>query len=76
MGRFTSRVINGKTWTNVTPKDLPEGGRVQYIVPSPHRKGSAYSCGLSLDCSVITNRTFIAPTPPIMARTWNSPDRR
>jgi photosystem II stability/assembly factor-like uncharacterized protein len=31
-----------KTWTNVTPKDLPEGGRVQYIEPSPHRKGSAY----------------------------------
>jgi hypothetical protein len=26
----------------VTPKDLPEGGRVQYIEPSPHRKGSAY----------------------------------
>jgi hypothetical protein len=33
---------NAKTWTNVTPKDLPEGGRVQYIDISPHRKGSAY----------------------------------
>jgi photosystem II stability/assembly factor-like uncharacterized protein len=33
---------NGKTWTNVTPKDLPTGGRVQYIDASPHRKGSAY----------------------------------
>jgi photosystem II stability/assembly factor-like uncharacterized protein len=33
---------NAKTWTNVTPKDLPEGGRVQYIDVSPHRKGSAY----------------------------------
>lgn len=33
---------NGKTWTNITPKDLPSGGRVQYIDPSPHRKGSAY----------------------------------
>jgi len=33
---------NGKTWTNVTPKDLPPGGRVQNIDPSPHRKGSAY----------------------------------
>ena len=32
---------NGKTWTNVTPKDLPPGGRVQYIDASPHRKGSA-----------------------------------
>jgi photosystem II stability/assembly factor-like uncharacterized protein len=33
---------NGKTWTDVTPKDLPPGGRVQNIEPSPHRKGSAY----------------------------------
>jgi photosystem II stability/assembly factor-like uncharacterized protein len=32
----------GKTWTNVTPKDLPPGGRVQNIEDSPHRKGSAY----------------------------------
>ena len=33
---------NGKTWKNVTPKDLAPGGRVQNIEPSPHRKGSAY----------------------------------
>ncbi|MBI4476928.1 MAG: hypothetical protein HY654_07125, partial [Acidobacteria bacterium] len=33
---------NGKTWTNITPKDLPPGGRVQFIDPSSHRKGSAY----------------------------------
>jgi photosystem II stability/assembly factor-like uncharacterized protein len=33
---------NGKTWTDVTPKALPPGGRVQNIEPSPHRKGSAY----------------------------------
>lgn len=33
---------DGKTWTNVTPKDLPPGGRVQTIEPSPHRPGSAY----------------------------------
>jgi hypothetical protein len=32
----------GKTWANVTPKDLPPGGRVQNIEDSPHRKGSAY----------------------------------
>ncbi|HEU4643366.1 MAG TPA: hypothetical protein VFS44_13000 [Gemmatimonadaceae bacterium] len=32
----------GKTWANVTPKDLPPGGRVQTIEPSPHRPGSAY----------------------------------
>jgi len=33
---------DGKTWTNVTPKDLPPGGRVQNIEPSPHRAGGAY----------------------------------
>jgi photosystem II stability/assembly factor-like uncharacterized protein len=32
----------GKTWTNVTPKDLRPGGRVQNIDPSPHRAGTAY----------------------------------
>ena len=32
----------GKTWKNVTPKDLPPGGRVHTIEDSPHRKGSAY----------------------------------
>jgi hypothetical protein len=41
-GPFYVTRDNGKTWTNVTPKDLPPGGRVQYIDPSPHRKGSAY----------------------------------
>ena len=30
-GPFFVTRDNGKTWTNVTPKDLPEGGRVQYI---------------------------------------------
>ena len=33
---------NGKTWRNVTPRDLPPGGRVQNIDASPIRKGSAY----------------------------------
>lgn len=33
---------NGKTWKNVTPKNLPPGGRVQNIDASPIRKGSAY----------------------------------
>jgi hypothetical protein len=32
----------GKTWTDVTPADLPPGGRVQSIEPSPHREGKAY----------------------------------
>jgi photosystem II stability/assembly factor-like uncharacterized protein len=33
---------NGKSWLNVTPKDLPPGGRVAFIEASPHRRGSAY----------------------------------
>ena len=41
-GPFYVTRDNGKKWINVTPKDLPPGGRVQYIDASPHRKGSAY----------------------------------
>ncbi|HEY6393373.1 MAG TPA: hypothetical protein VIX89_18975 [Bryobacteraceae bacterium] len=33
---------DAKTWTNVTPKGLAPGGRVQNIEPSPHRAGTAY----------------------------------
>ena len=32
----------GRTWSNVTPRGLPPGGRVQNIEDSPHRKGGAY----------------------------------
>jgi photosystem II stability/assembly factor-like uncharacterized protein len=32
----------GKTWKNITPKDLPPGGRVQTAEPSPHRASKAY----------------------------------
>ncbi len=41
-GPFHVTRDNGKTWTNVTPKDMEPGGRVQYIEASPHRKGAAY----------------------------------
>ena len=41
-GPFHVTRDNRKTWTNITPKDLPPGGRVQYIEASPHRAGSAY----------------------------------
>jgi photosystem II stability/assembly factor-like uncharacterized protein len=34
---------DGKTWANVTPKDLAPGGRVQNIEPSPHKAGTAYA---------------------------------
>ncbi|MBZ5604221.1 MAG: hypothetical protein LAO79_18120 [Acidobacteriia bacterium] len=39
---FVSR-NDGETWSNVTPKDLPPGGRVQNIEPSPLRPGTAYA---------------------------------
>jgi photosystem II stability/assembly factor-like uncharacterized protein len=32
----------GKSWANVTPPDLPPGGRVQNVEPSPRRAGAAY----------------------------------
>jgi photosystem II stability/assembly factor-like uncharacterized protein len=41
-GPFHVTRDGGKSWTNITPKDLPPGGRVQFIEASPHRKGSAY----------------------------------
>ena len=41
-GPFHITRDNGKTWTNITPKDLGKGGRVAWIEASPHRKGSAY----------------------------------
>src|SRR5262245_58407575 len=41
-GPFHLTRDNGKTWTNITPKDMPTGGRVAWIDASPHRRGSAY----------------------------------
>ncbi len=41
-GPFHVTRDNGKTWKNITPKDLPTGGRVAWIDASAHRKGSAY----------------------------------
>ncbi|MEO5763240.1 MAG: glycosyl hydrolase [Vicinamibacteria bacterium] len=32
----------GKTWTNVTPKDLPDFARISLVEASPYRAGSAY----------------------------------
>ncbi len=41
-GPFHVTRDNGRTWTDITPRGLLPGGRVQYIEPSPHRPGSAY----------------------------------
>ena len=32
----------GKTWTNITPKDMPEWSRISQIDASPHDAGTAY----------------------------------
>jgi photosystem II stability/assembly factor-like uncharacterized protein len=34
---------DGKTWTNVTPKGLPPGGRVQNLEPGRHNAATAYA---------------------------------
>ncbi|MDE3166323.1 MAG: hypothetical protein KGN36_10990, partial [Acidobacteriota bacterium] len=34
---------DGRTWTNVTPKDPPPGGRVQNIEPGAHDAATAYA---------------------------------
>jgi photosystem II stability/assembly factor-like uncharacterized protein len=43
-GPFHVTRDNGKTWENITPKELQgqPGGRVAWIDASPHRRGSAY----------------------------------
>jgi photosystem II stability/assembly factor-like uncharacterized protein len=41
-GPFHITRDGGKTWSNITPNDLPSGGRVAWIDASPHRPGSAY----------------------------------
>ncbi len=41
-GLFYITRDDGNTWTNITPPDLPPGGRVQFLDASPHRPGSAY----------------------------------
>jgi photosystem II stability/assembly factor-like uncharacterized protein len=33
---------NGESWQNVTPRDLPPGGRVDAVEPSPHSAAKAY----------------------------------
>lgn len=36
----------GKSWTNVTPKELPPGGRIDCVEPSAHQEGKAYFVSL------------------------------
>jgi photosystem II stability/assembly factor-like uncharacterized protein len=41
-GPFHITRDGGNSWTDITPPDLPSGGRVQTIDPSPHQPGKAY----------------------------------
>ncbi len=52
----------GKTWTNVTPKKLPKGGRVDAVEPSPHDPAKAY-------IAVIRNQ--LGDTKPYLYKTSN-----
>lgn len=36
----------GKSWSNVTPKELPTGGRIDCVEPSVHKEGKAYFVSL------------------------------
>ena len=36
----------GKNWKKVTPQDLPGGGRIDCVEPSPHQAGKAYFTSL------------------------------
>ncbi len=40
-GPFHVSTDNGETWVDITPPELPPGGRVQSIDPSPHDAGTA-----------------------------------
>ncbi|MFC1555178.1 WD40/YVTN/BNR-like repeat-containing protein [candidate division KSB1 bacterium] len=41
----------GRNWENVTPNDIPSGGRVQTIEPSPHLAGKAYFAAYRYLCA-------------------------
>ena len=50
----------GRTWADVTPADLPPGGRVQNVEWSPHRRGKAY---------VAAYRSLLGDYAPYLYRT-------
>lgn len=43
-GKISITRNGGKTWTDITPKDLPKFSRVEIIDESRHTPGSAYIC--------------------------------
>ena len=57
----------GKTWTNVTPKEMPEWGRVSLLDASPFDAGTAYA---AVDCHQLDDlRPYIFKTSDY-GKTW------
>jgi photosystem II stability/assembly factor-like uncharacterized protein len=52
----------GKTWKNVTPKNLPKGGRVESIEPSHFSQGKAY---------IAVDRHLLGDDKPYIYKTTN-----
>lgn len=52
----------GKTWTNVTPKKLPKGGKVESVEPSQHDMGTAY---------IAVDRHLLGDEKPYLYKTTN-----
>ena len=52
----------GKTWKNVTPKNLPKGGRVESIEPSHFKQGKAY---------IAVDRHLLGDDKPYIYKTTN-----
>jgi photosystem II stability/assembly factor-like uncharacterized protein len=57
----------GQNWTNVTPKEAPEWGRVDLIEASPHAPGVAYA---AIDCHLLDDfRPYVYRTNDF-GRNW------
>ena len=52
----------GKTWTNVTPKDLPDFARISLVEASPYRAGLGLRRREALSAATTSRPTPIAPT--------------
>lgn len=57
----------GKSWDNVTPTDLPPGGRVDCVEPSPHQEGKAYAAVLR---NMLGDETSYLYKTEDFGRTW------
>lgn len=57
----------GKKWSNVTPKELPGGGRIDCVEPSPHNPAKAYF--VSLRYQLGDHRPYLYKTTDY-GKTW------